>query len=277
MPSPPLVKQILQNTQVDAAMLVPALLDALCRDPESFDLLCKLDSIQYAGAPLNAVTGKLLSPHVKIVPTIGSTDSGGYFMMLPNTREDWDYGIFHPHTGIVMEHRVDNMYELVFVRNSQCHMQPVFELNPGIDRFETKDLWVEHPIKKGQWRIVGRSDDLIKLSDGNGLLVMPLEMTIVEHPLVKNALIGGHGQSKLILLIEPINFEVSKAELIQSLDPYIERVDSQMPERTKLDKQLIVVANPSKPWPLTIKDTPIRSKVLKLYESEIENVYRTVL
>lgn len=122
--------------------------------PDAFPLLKNLKAVHYAGAPLSITAGRALAPHVQIVPAIGSTDAGAYYTETVNSKgsEDWDYVRFKPHSGLVLEPRVDGMHELVFVRNPECWMQPVFDLHPEWERFETKDLWVEHPVRKGTWK-----------------------------------------------------------------------------------------------------------------------------
>lgn len=81
-------------------------------------------------------------------------------------------------------------------------MQQIFLLYPELDRFETNDLWIEHPTRKGLWRIVGRIDDYVCLAHGDSLYASTLEKEIEQHELVKAALIGGHGRPKPMVLLE---------------------------------------------------------------------------
>ena len=282
-PTPPVIKTILKGTHVDGAMLVPALIDALIADPEAFELLKNLKAVHYAGAPLSVTAGRALDPHVQIVPAIGSTDAGAYFTEIVNLKgsEEWDYVRFQPHAGLVLEPRIDDMHELVFVKNPDCWMQPVFDLHPEWERFETKDLWVEHPVKKGTWKIVGRIDDYVFVQNGDGLYVGPFERVLEEHPGVKCALIGGQGRQVPVVVLElgegvlgQVGMEEGRRELMRSLRPYVERINEECHEMVKLDPEVVVFTDEERPFPRTLKNTVLRLAALKMYEKEIEEVYR---
>ncbi|KAK5097631.1 hypothetical protein LTR70_000656 [Exophiala xenobiotica] len=281
-PSFSVVKQILLNTHVDGALLVPALIDALMAEPDAFELLKSLKAVHYAGAPLSVTAGRVLAPHVQIVPAIGSTEAGAYYTEIVNIKgsEDWDYVRFKPHSGLVLEPRVDGMHELVFVRNPECWMQPVFDLHPEWDRFETQDLWVEHPVHKGTWKIVGRMDDYVFLRSGDGLYVSPLERMLEEHPCVRSAVIGGQGRPVPVAVVEvdadveaKVGTEERRREVVRSLRPYFDRINEGCHEMVRLDPEVVVFAGGHRPFPRTVKDTVLRLAALKMYEGDIEGVY----
>ena len=159
--------------------------------------LRSLAYVHYCGAPLGPSTGAQLAPYVQLAPRIGSTEVGGYFVELCNSRTDWDFVTFQHHAGAEFERRLGNLHELVFVRQPECApMQQIFLLHPDRSRFETNDLWIEHPERKGFWKIVGRKDDYVCFSHGEGLYASTLEPEIERHELVKSAPICGHGRPK---------------------------------------------------------------------------------
>lgn len=45
-----------------------------------------------------------------------------------------------------------------------------------MEAYATNDLFVEHPTKKGWWKIVGRVDDQIALSNGEKVSIIGLCM-----------------------------------------------------------------------------------------------------
>lgn len=282
-PTVEIIKTILKRDPVDSVILVPILIDALCADPEALALLRRLQYVCYAGAPLTRSSAKLLAPYVPILPAIGSTDAGGYFTELVNMNspEDYDYVSFQAHAGVVMEARVDNMHEMVFVKNPECLMQPVFQAYPDIDKFYTKDLWVEHPAKKGQWKIVGRTDDYLFVQNGDGLYVATLEPILEEDPVVKSALLVGQGRPVPLILIELNDASVDRAkteagrqELLSGLEGYVDRANELCHKLVKLDPNLVVFADPERPFPRTVKDTVSRIAAVKLYEKEIDEAYQ---
>ena len=278
-PTPDVVQNIIRYGRAEGAILPPNLIDQMCTSIQGLATLRDLDYLQYVGAPLRMDSGMLLSQYVRLAPSIGSTETGGYFIELRDNYEDWDYVSFQPHAGAVFEHRHGLLHELVFVRQPECVIQPIFLVYPEKSRFETSDFWVEHPRQKGRWKIVGRTDDYVYLGTGDGLHASSLEPEIESHELVNAALIGGHGQPKPVLLVELIyEFETRAAnesfaqEFKDSLAPYLEKVNSQCHPSVRLSPDLILLAKPDKPFERTIKGKVARTQTLKLYEEEIINL-----
>lgn len=280
-PSPEIVTSILKYGKVDGALLVPATIDALCRDPTGLAALQSLKYIHYAGAPLGIESGKKLAPHVRLIPSIGSTETGGYFLKFRNDTEDWDWDYiqFSRHAGAVFEPRLDNLHELVFIRKAECApMQQIFLVYPNRERFESKDLWIEHPTRKGLWKIAGRMDDYVYLAHGDGLYATTLEQEIERCELVEAALVGGHGRARPVLLVEIVPEEQSQGvvheDLLKSLQPYLEKANALCHASVRLSPELVLVAKRDKPLVRTMKGSVARNASLKLYEDEIEDLYK---
>ncbi|RDH31614.1 AMP-binding enzyme [Aspergillus welwitschiae] len=276
-PTPSTIISLLHHGNVTTAMFPPSLIDALTLTPEGLSALRSLQHIHYAGAPLSPKTASLLLPHVPIFPAVGSTEAGGYFTELhPHRTDAWDYLTFNKHTGVAFEPRGDGqLHELVFIRDPSCALQPIFKLYPDLSRFETKDLWQEHPVHKGLWKIIGRVDDYVYLSHGDGINAALLEPEIVAHPGVKNALIGGHGRAKPVLLVEAVEDvedEGKRREFVESLRPYLDRVNERCHECVRLGLERVVVARREKPFVMTGKGSVARWRTLEMYEGEIGEV-----
>lgn len=241
--------------------------------------LRSLDYVQYCGAPLGASIGAQLALYVRLAPSIGSTEAGPYIIELHNSKTDWDYITFQPHAGAEFERWPGNLHELVFVRRPEyAFMQSIFLQYPDKSRFETNDLWIEHPERKGLWKIVGRKDDYVCFAHGEGLHASTLEPEIERHAHVKSALIGGHGRPKPVLLIELISSAQAKVEtdperktLPRSLEPFLEKVNAQCHPSVQLPPQLVIFAN--MPFKRTIKDSVARVQTLQLYKDEIESTF----
>ncbi|GKZ30777.1 hypothetical protein AbraIFM66950_010214 [Aspergillus brasiliensis] len=287
-PTPDTIISILQHGNVTTAMFPPSLIDALTLTPSGLSALHSLQYIHYAGAPLSPKTASLLLPHVPIFPAVGSTEAGGYFTELhPYRTEAWDYLTFNKHTGVAFEPRgsdsngdsQNQLHELVFIRDdATCALQPIFKLYPHLTRFETKDLWQEHPVYKGLWKIIGRVDDYVYLSHGDGINAALLEPEIVAHPGVKNALIGGHGRARPVLLVEAVEGvdvegdDEKRREFVESLRPYMDKVNEKCHECVRLGVERVVIASKEKPFVLTGKGSVARWRTLEEYEGEIGEV-----
>jgi hypothetical protein len=227
---------------------------------------------------LSTQTGKQLENYVPIVPAIGSTDAGPYFTALHDHLEAWDYISFQKHAGAKFEHRLDNLYELVFVRQPANEVQQVFKVYPELDRFPTSDLWMEHPVHKGLWKIVGRADDYVYLSHADGLHASSLEPEIEAHPGIKSALIGGHGRPAPVLIVELLSnidteTDSGRQALVKDLQPYIAKVNSRIHGCVQLSSDRLILASKDKPFIRTIKGSVARVQTLALYEDEISSLF----
>ncbi|KAL6718052.1 hypothetical protein ACLMJK_004137 [Lecanora helva] len=280
-PTSGIVQDIIKYGRPNGVLLPPALIDQMCLDSAGLAALRSLDHVHYIGSPLGKVTGQKLIPYVKVTPAIGSIESGSYFIELNSQPEDWDYVSFHPKAGAEFEQRLGNLHELVFVRQPENSFVPqIFLVHRDKNRFETKDLWIKHPRRKGLWKIVGCTDDYITFSHAEGLHASSLEPIIESHELVKAVLIGGHGRPKPVLIVELIPGTGAKAEnemeqkdLLDSLQPYLDRVNEQCHTSVHLSKDLVLFAKKDKPFQRIIKESVARLQTLQLYEDEIESLY----
>ncbi|KAJ5156626.1 AMP-binding enzyme [Penicillium capsulatum] len=275
-PSPQTVADVLHYGRVKGAAITPALIEELCRTPVGFHALCQLDFICFVGAPLSAHTGNQLIPHVDILPRIGSTEAGPY-PIVPHDKEDaWDYARFHSKSGIVFEYRYDDMYEMIMERPPGEIMQMIWYTYPELDRFETKDLWVKHPVYEGFWKIVGRTDDYIPLSHADGLYAASLEPEIEAHPAVKAAVIGGHGRPAPVLVVEVYPDAVegkSAEEIVASLRPNIERANARCHACVQIAMERVILTQEGKPFARTSKGSVARKPSLDLYKDEIAALF----
>ncbi|KAE8151841.1 putative AMP-binding enzyme [Aspergillus avenaceus] len=271
---PKLLIDIFRHGRIDGAVLLPALIDQLCLLPEGLQALRELQYVHYAGAPLSSRSGDLLSPYTQVVPCVGSTESGGYFTIIHNRKDAWEYISFQAHAGATFEPRTNNLHELVFIRDPNCAMQQIFHAHPTRDTFPTNDLWVQHPFHKNLWKIIGRSDDYVYLAHGEGLHASLLEPEITAHPRIQCAIIGGHGHIAPVLLIEPVpDVELDSKALKTSLIPYIDRVNAKCHPSVQLSPERVILATSHKPFPRTLKGSIARTQTLSLYQGEIASLF----
>lgn len=275
-PSPDIVVDILRYGRVQAGLFPPSIIEELCLRPEGLDALRQLEILYYAGATLAAKAGDQLASHTQVVCMIGSTECGGYPMALHDKRDAWNYVKFQQNAGIEFEKRANDLYELVFVRRPGCPAPQVFDVYPDRDRFETNDLWEKHPAYEGLWKVVGRTDDYLALSHGDGLYASALEPEIEAHPAVKSALIGGSNRPVPVLVIElyPEAAERNDRDgFISSLQPYIGKVNARCHDCVKLSNERIIMADERKPFVRTAKGSVSRLQTLNLYNDEIAALF----
>ncbi|KAJ5715912.1 uncharacterized protein N7483_013093 [Penicillium malachiteum] len=258
-PTPETVAQVIKYGHVEGALLPPVLIDALCLTSDGLEALKGLTYIHYAGAPLSAKSGELLAPHVQLVPSVGSTECGGYFTVIHGKPDTWDYLSFQKHTGAKFELRANKLYELVFVRDPSCKMQQIFKVYPILNRFETNDLWLEHPTEKRLWKIIGGADDYVCFSHGEGIHASFLEPEITAHPNVKNA--SWKTQNG------------SRETLLEGLQPYIEKFNARCHQSVQVSLDKVIIFSKQKPFLMTSKASVARLQTLRLYEDEIAALF----
>ena len=273
--------QILKAGSVSGALLTPSLIDNSLQTREGLATLRRLKYIHYAGAPLSRKSGHQLASHVSLHPAIGSTEAGGYLLKTTQVNDDWDYVAFQEYAWASFEPRFDDLHELVFVRRAGPILPQVFQMYPKSTRFETKDLWIEHPTEKGFWKIVGRVDDYVCFSHGHGLYAAKLEPEIENHEKIRSALIGGHGLSGPILLLELVDevqgsaeSENSRLSFLESLQPYLDKANAHCHPSIQLSLERTVLASSTKPFVRTLKGSVARLPTLTLYEHAMNNCDR---
>ncbi|RAH64234.1 AMP-binding enzyme [Aspergillus aculeatinus CBS 121060] len=283
--TPATVISVFQNAHIDGTLLPPALIDGLCLSEAGLAALRSLSFLMYTGAPLAAKSAALLTPYIPVVINgVGTTEAGGYFATHHEHRDADAYLwlSFAQQKGATFEPRTaDGLHELVFVRDDPATIaknvdldaddEPViFQTYPHLTRFETHDLWRPHPVHRDLWQIVGRTDDYVPLSHSDGLHASSLEPEITAHPAVRAALIGGHGRAKPVLLVQLVEGMTASEFEVESLRPYVDKVNARVHECVRLEMGRVIVASEEKPFLYTAKQSVARMQSLGLYEAEIE-------
>ncbi|EIN05406.1 acetyl-CoA synthetase-like protein [Punctularia strigosozonata HHB-11173 SS5] len=263
----------------------PLFVETWARDADKVSVMKKLKGVVYGGGPLDKVIGDHLAEQgVNIYNLYGSSESG---LKLPiicaPPGKDWDFFEFLPTTHPEFLPYDDGSYELIMV---DCETHHPLVLNTdwnGIKAYATNDLLAPHPQKKGFWKVVGRTDDQIMLSSGEKTNPGPLENILRQDPHIQHAVMFGRGrfQNGVIVLPRPeFAFDPSNEQQLaafrSAIWPTVERMNAFAPQHSRLFKEMILVASPSKPFSFTGKATARRHAIIKDYEPEIEALYKSV-
>lgn len=159
--------------------------------------------------------------------------------------------------------------------------------------FHTKDTWLEHPERPGWWCHAGRMDDITVLSNGektnNKQLGKSLRFsvclyapdlvteTILLHDhRFRHVLVFGQGRPQNGLLVDPAPDTQDLKTFLDDVWPTIVAMNKEVPLHSRLVRELVLVAQPDRPFALTDKGT-VRGKItLTLYGKEIEQAYRNI-
>ncbi|KAG7088662.1 putative NRPS-like protein biosynthetic cluster [Marasmius oreades] len=158
---------------------------------------------------------------------------------------------------------------------------PMVDTKTGLIKgYSTSDVWERHPTKPWLFKLVGRVDDVLIHSSGEKTVPGPMEKIVMESPLIKGAVIFGHGRAQPGILVEPsasaLSQEMSLGEFRNAIWPHIDAANAIAPAFSRIYKEMIIVTEERLPLARTPKDTVIRKMSIKQYEGEIDTLYETI-
>ncbi|KAH6955734.1 hypothetical protein BKA56DRAFT_625196 [Ilyonectria sp. MPI-CAGE-AT-0026] len=266
---------------VDSTYLPPSIIEEIAKVPAYCDGLQQLKFTMYAGAALPSWAGDTLKSRTRLINMMGQTETGIAYQLLVDP-EDYEYICPGRNSGAEFRHCYDDLYELVMVRKPGLEdWQLAFKTFPDLQELSTNDLFRQHPdpAKSNLWKHQGRKDDVIVFDNGEKLNPVTMEKIIQSHPAVQIAIVIGHGRFQSAVLIEPRDLKLGSVEnspaFIEEIWPTIETANLDCPAHGRLDKGMIIVARPDKPFPRTPKGGRTRMWTEKLYADEINEKYES--
>ncbi|EJT96911.1 acetyl-CoA synthetase-like protein, partial [Dacryopinax primogenitus] len=223
-------------------LTVPSFCVEWAEDPEAVRFLATMKGVLYGGGPLPQEKGDyLVASGVNIVNTFGLTEAGLIFKLVPKnplTGTEWSYSTFSSDLSYIMVPDVNGSYKLV-IRDTDKHGTSVFT-EPGA--FDTNDLLEPHPTKPGYWKIIGRADDQIMMSNGEKTNLGPIENIINSNIYVRAAVMFGRARTQVGLIVEPvetvsIKTEEDLANFRNLIWPDIEKANAFAPQHSRIFKE----------------------------------------
>ncbi|THU99130.1 acetyl-CoA synthetase-like protein [Dendrothele bispora CBS 962.96] len=265
---------------------VPSFLEALAQSPEKVKALSEFLAVLYAGGPLETSTGDMLvEAGVRIAPLYGQTESGTISWSFPSKPDPlgWQWMRLSDHLDPVWVpfEGLENVYKLVLKQKSPIHTPAILNtVVDGVPALDTFDLVERHPKDPNLFQIYGRADDQIMHSTGEKTNPVPIEAILAKDPNVLAAIMFGRSKfhAGIIVLPSPNHvFDPSDtdklAEYRTLVWPTVEQANEFAPAHSRIFKEMILVADPKKPFEMTPKGTPRRNAVLRDYAEEIESAY----
>ncbi|KZS89164.1 acetyl-CoA synthetase-like protein [Sistotremastrum niveocremeum HHB9708] len=230
----------------------------------------------FGGAALDPTAGDLLSAHgVPIKTAYGMTEINiGSRLTVPKgplKNGEWKY--LQWRDGFKMHllpvEGLDARELVVEVHTQGAEDSPAIIDSESPRGFRTKDTWVEHPERPGWWRHAGRMDDITVLSNGE----KTNNKQLGEDPRIQHVVVFGKGRAQNGIVVEPAPGTQGPRAFLDEIWPTIVAMNKEVPMHSRLIRELVLVANPGRPFALTDKGT-VRAKItLALYEKEIEAAY----
>ncbi|KAJ7894322.1 hypothetical protein B0H14DRAFT_802925 [Mycena olivaceomarginata] len=273
-------------TETDIVLSVPSFVEAWSYEPEYVQWLASRTGVLYSGGPLNKAAGDYLaSQGVTVFILYGASEAGIMSTVLPAEvgPSDWEY--FHMPALMTPEMvpNGNNAFELVMLSNVFCTPAVLNTNVRGIGAYATSDLLLPHPTKPGYWKVFGRTDDQIMHNTGEKTNPGPLESLLNQDPHVQSSVMFGRGRFQTGVIVDPkpaFKFDPADqdklAEFRNMIWPTVLRMNEIAPQHSRLFKEMIIVAKPSKPFTHTAKMTVRRGAVITEYEEEIGILYNMV-
>ncbi|KAF7597548.1 hypothetical protein BBP40_000026 [Aspergillus hancockii] len=247
---------MLNATKPTAILLPPCILEDMTLTQTSKEALWNLKYVFWGGSSLAPEVGCKIRKHTLLTGFMGMTEAGFILSLAPEEEEDWEYFEWWPTNGIEMELVDDNLYEMVIRRHDHPFLQPIFHTFPDLNAYHTKDIYTRHPTKPGLWKLRGRLDDVVSLSNGEKFNPVTMEKIIEGHPLVVRAVVVGN-----------------VVDLIAQIWPTVQEANRINPSHGRIMRSKIGIASKSKPFQITPKGSTQRRLVTRDYEKEIDEIY----
>lgn len=282
-PNGSLVISLLKSSEgkITSLMTVPTILEdiTLMGDvaSEAVLQLAQLDFVLVGGGGIKPIVGaNLASRAVTLLNHFGATELGALSPVFqPDEHYDWRYLQLRTDLGLRLE-RVEAQNASGYTRICKLIGHP-FAWNT---EFELQDRLEFNPKKPdSQVTILGRNDDLIALATGEKVVPHLLERHVEQHPLVRRAIVFGHGQFEIGILLEPVSEHVESAsDLIDAVWPTVLEANDLMDTHCRISsKSAIILKHPDKEIPLTDKGSVRRREVYSIFEPEITAVYTALM
>ncbi|KAG1288434.1 hypothetical protein G6F66_009641 [Rhizopus arrhizus] len=282
-PSQEDIKQALTMNPCSLMAVPPLVLQQIAEtirhDRAYNDLLRQLKYVFFGGAPLLFDTGEwLLTQGIPIRMMYGMTEAGtvmtsdldpsskNWYTLTPFVTDD------EGHEGCGFEDQEEE--KQMYVRaETGCLATGVANRPDG--GYDTNDLFQAHPAFPGYYHYLGRRDHLLIMVNGEKTNPSPMELTIRACPLVKQAIVLGHGRQCTSALIE-LNTTVDEAGL-RMVHKAVQEANAACPSHSVLVDQMIKILPFGQCLPVNVKGQVARKKVEVEYEEMIEALYRDFL
>ncbi|KAJ6475669.1 hypothetical protein DFH09DRAFT_446189 [Mycena vulgaris] len=258
----------------------PMFLEHWVKDPSSIEKLRTFSRVSFGGGPLAQPVGDILDGNgVSLMTVYGITEAGALSQYAPEAphTDGWQYFQFLASTDTVLV-PIDGdhsglLFQLIVKQcATNCLALSSMEMD-GVPAFDTKDIVQRHPTNPKLYRVYGRVDDQIMHSNGEKTNPGPIEQILERDPLVKAAIMFGREQPHAGVIITPSEGVVDLESFRDAIWPTVEQANNFAPSHSRIFKDMIVLAKPSRPFQVTAKGTPRRQAILDDYTQDIDAAY----
>ncbi|TIC15605.1 acetyl-CoA synthetase-like protein [Wallemia mellicola] len=244
-------------------------------DSQSVEVLQGMDAVMFGGSPMSEDVGNyLVRQGINLSNQYGSTECGHTTSFFTHPCKDWQYITLSPHTKprFVEEQGEKGVFELQFLA-CDSHKPAASNLD-DVYGFATNDLVEIHPHNRNLVRVIGRKDDQLMLLNGEKTNPGPIEAILTTDPKVKSAVMFGRAKPVNGVIIEPASPVTNKEAFIDSIWHSVNRANQFAPQHSRIFRNYIMVSDSDRPFEMTPKGSVKRVATLKMYENDIEDLYK---
>ncbi|KAK1757157.1 putative nrps-like enzyme protein [Echria macrotheca] len=281
------VAAALREVPCDVGVLVPSIVAELAQNEQLLDFFAeRLKAIFYLGGDIPTAVGDRVASKIRLHSQWGASEVGIPQQIVPPELDGgsgcWRYIRLHPVAGAAFEEVSDGLYELTIQKQEDPTAQPAFTIrghdDPGRTEYRTKDLFERHPTVPDAWAWKARADDIIVFLNGEKTNPISMEHHVVTQNagIISGALVIGAQRFQAALIIDPAAPTTTTAEqaaLIESVWPSVEEANRVAPAHARVEKSMILVADPKRPLIRAAKGTIMRAASAAQYAAEIDKLY----
>ncbi|KAF8162196.1 hypothetical protein K438DRAFT_1731291 [Mycena galopus ATCC 62051] len=266
------------STKSTAILCPPMFLEHWVQDPASVKKLRTFSQILFGGGSLPRSVGDALERSgVTLLVSYGITEVGPISQPVSEAHGNgWEYFQFHPSFEPVLVpvdgDTTGSLFRLIVKQSETTCLVFNTEVD-GILAYDTKDIIQRHPTAPTFYRVYGRADDQIMHSNGEKTNPRPIEQILAQDPRVEAAILFGRERPHAGVIIAPSQDVLNVEAFRNAIWPTVEQANAIAPSHSRLFKDMIVLATPSRPFQVTAKGTPRRQAILEDYAQDIDAAY----
>lgn len=276
--------QVVKPQMVSA---VPYVLKLLAEKDEGIAALARTQLVMYAGSSCPDELGdRLVNGGVNLIANYGATETGQIMTSFrPPGDKEWSFmRCWSPVADhVLFDEIAPGVFECVGLdglpSKGPSNSKPPFSPTNPENSFRTADLFTRHPDprKSNYYKYLSRLDDRITLVNGEKVLPIPIEGSIRQDEIVREAVVFGVQQTMPGLIVfraKEKALELSDEQYLDAVWPTIEAANAKAESFARVIRDLVVVKGPDCLYPKTDKGTFIRAQVYQQFAEDISGAYQ---
>ena len=164
-------------------------------------------------------------------------------------------------------------FEFVFLKDHPGRL--ISNSDDPPESFHSRDIFTPHKTIPGAWKYLGRLDDRVTLMNGEKVLPLPIEGSVRQNHLVREAVVFGIGRAipGLLLFRSQAAKDLGDQEFIENVWPTVDAANRVAEGFSQIGMDMIMPMPAGVSIPSTDKGSIIRAQVYNMFEKEIEEAY----